>query len=224
MTTAIWTHLRMFLNSKFYHFCLSRCYGAWTVVCTLQYRPWTGSIKPSLQHLQLCCVGLSLGILIFSILPQTAHFKKLLIRWFLYLLTMFLMKSLIALLMSLRKCCNIFAFFVYASIRNDIIFLNIDFALSNCVCPLSNTIIALTIFDAIIKIIQTYNFLQVLLLPSAYILWQRCLLTAIFHYNTLLRLRRWRLHANHVSYCCLCGLQPQYLWGHLSISEILICW
>ena len=29
----------------------------------LLYRPWTGSIKPSLQHLQFCCFGLSLGVL-----------------------------------------------------------------------------------------------------------------------------------------------------------------
>jgi hypothetical protein len=28
------------------------------VTCTFQYRPWTGSIKPSLQHFQFCCVGL----------------------------------------------------------------------------------------------------------------------------------------------------------------------
>jgi hypothetical protein len=34
------------------------------VVCIWQYRPWTGSIKPSLQHFQFCRVGLSLGILI----------------------------------------------------------------------------------------------------------------------------------------------------------------
>jgi hypothetical protein len=34
------------------------------VVCTWQYRPWTGSIKPSLQHFQFCRVWLSLGILI----------------------------------------------------------------------------------------------------------------------------------------------------------------
>jgi hypothetical protein len=73
MITAIWTHLRMFQNSKLYQFmlnvefCLSRCQGAWTVVCTWQYRPWTGSIKPSLQHFQFCRVGLSLGILIVSI-------------------------------------------------------------------------------------------------------------------------------------------------------------
>jgi hypothetical protein len=26
----------------------------WTVVCTWQYRPWTDSIKPSLQHWQVC--------------------------------------------------------------------------------------------------------------------------------------------------------------------------
>jgi hypothetical protein len=47
-------------------FCLSRCSGAWTVVCTWQYRPWTGAIKPILQQFQFCRVGLSVGILIFS--------------------------------------------------------------------------------------------------------------------------------------------------------------
>jgi hypothetical protein len=41
--------------------------AAWTVVCTCQYRPWTGSIKLSLQHFQFCRFGLSLGIHIFSI-------------------------------------------------------------------------------------------------------------------------------------------------------------
>jgi hypothetical protein len=41
--------------------------GEWTVVCVWQYRPWTGSIKPSMQHIQFCRVGLSLGIRIFSI-------------------------------------------------------------------------------------------------------------------------------------------------------------
>jgi hypothetical protein len=30
-------------------FCLGRCWGAWwAATCTFQYRPWTGSIKPSL--------------------------------------------------------------------------------------------------------------------------------------------------------------------------------
>ena len=28
-----------------------------TVACTFHYRPWTGSIKTSLQHLQFCCCG-----------------------------------------------------------------------------------------------------------------------------------------------------------------------
>jgi hypothetical protein len=38
------------------------------VVCTWQYRPWADSIKPSPQHFQFCRFGLSIGILIFSIL------------------------------------------------------------------------------------------------------------------------------------------------------------
>ena len=44
--------------------------GAWTVACTLHYLPWTGSIKPSLQHLQFCCFGLSLGFLFSCILTN----------------------------------------------------------------------------------------------------------------------------------------------------------
>jgi hypothetical protein len=74
MITAVWTHRRMFLNSKFYNF-MFKCWvrlkpvlGAWTVTCNFQYRPWTGSIKPSLQHFQFCRVELSLGILFLSIL------------------------------------------------------------------------------------------------------------------------------------------------------------
>jgi hypothetical protein len=47
----------------------------WTVVCTWQYRPWAGWIKPSLQHFQFCCFGFSLRILIF---PDEApkHFLR----------------------------------------------------------------------------------------------------------------------------------------------------
>jgi hypothetical protein len=73
MITAVWTHLRMFLNSKFYYFMfkwwilLKPVLGAWRVTFTFQYRPWTGSIKPSLQHFQFCRVGLSLGSLYLSI-------------------------------------------------------------------------------------------------------------------------------------------------------------
>jgi hypothetical protein len=54
------TFQRMFLNAKCYHF-MFKCWillkavlGAWTVVCTLQYRTWTGLIKPSLQHFHFC--------------------------------------------------------------------------------------------------------------------------------------------------------------------------
>jgi hypothetical protein len=74
MINAVWTHLRMFINSKFYHF-MFKC---WILlkpvlrgvdgICTLQYRPWTGSIKPSLQHFQFCGVGLSLGVQYLSTL------------------------------------------------------------------------------------------------------------------------------------------------------------
>jgi hypothetical protein len=49
MITAVWTHLRIFLNSKFYHF-VFKCWillksvlGAWAESCTWKYRPWTGS-------------------------------------------------------------------------------------------------------------------------------------------------------------------------------------
>jgi hypothetical protein len=67
-------HLQMFQNSKFWHFMFKCLFllrpvlGVWTVICTWQYRPWTGSIKPSLHYFQFCRVGLSLGILICSIL------------------------------------------------------------------------------------------------------------------------------------------------------------
>ena len=40
---------------------LSRCWG-WTVACTCQYRLWTGSNNPNLQHFQFCCFELSLGV------------------------------------------------------------------------------------------------------------------------------------------------------------------
>ena len=42
--------------------------GAWAIACTYHYRPWTGLIKPSLQHLQFYCLGLSLGILFSCII------------------------------------------------------------------------------------------------------------------------------------------------------------
>ena len=35
------------------------------VAFTFHYGPWTGLIKPSLQHLKLCCVELSLGVPFF---------------------------------------------------------------------------------------------------------------------------------------------------------------
>jgi hypothetical protein len=60
MITAVWTHLRMFLNSEFHQFCvefcISRCLGTWMVTCTYKYHLWTGIIK-------LCYFGRSLGIL-----------------------------------------------------------------------------------------------------------------------------------------------------------------
>jgi hypothetical protein len=72
--TAVKTYLGIFLNSTFYH-CKLKCWillkpvlGTLTVVCTWQHRPWTGSIKPSLQHFQFCRFGLSVGNLVFSIL------------------------------------------------------------------------------------------------------------------------------------------------------------
>jgi hypothetical protein len=83
MITAVWTHLRMFLNSKLYHF-MFECWillklvlGSWTVVCTWQFRPLTGSIKPTMQHFKFWCVGLYLGILIFFILSSVFHKKPL---------------------------------------------------------------------------------------------------------------------------------------------------
>jgi hypothetical protein len=41
----------------------------WGRACTFHYRPWTGSIKPSLQHFHFCHVFL--WILIFSILKRS---------------------------------------------------------------------------------------------------------------------------------------------------------
>ena len=38
-----------------------------TVACNYLYRPWTGSIKTSLQHFRFCCVGLSLRVLFFPV-------------------------------------------------------------------------------------------------------------------------------------------------------------
>ena len=37
------------------------------VACTIHYRPWTGSIKPSLHNLKFCCFGLSLEVPFFCI-------------------------------------------------------------------------------------------------------------------------------------------------------------
>jgi hypothetical protein len=39
-----------------------------TVAWTMQYCPWTGSIKPSLQHFQFCSFEHSLGILFITVL------------------------------------------------------------------------------------------------------------------------------------------------------------
>ena len=55
--------------------------GVWMVACTFHYRPWTGSIKPSLklslQHLQFCCFWLSLGVPVFCILMCISLVKLL---------------------------------------------------------------------------------------------------------------------------------------------------
>jgi hypothetical protein len=51
LTSLLCQCLSMILHINFYvEFCLSRIYEAWPVVCTFKYRPWTGSIEPSLQH------------------------------------------------------------------------------------------------------------------------------------------------------------------------------
>ena len=42
----------------------------WTVTYTYHYRPWTSSIKPSLQHFRFCCVRLYLRIPIFPLFWQ----------------------------------------------------------------------------------------------------------------------------------------------------------
>jgi hypothetical protein len=63
MITAVWTYLRMFLNSNiiitlFICWILLRpVLRAWTVTFTFQYRPWAGSIKPNLQYFQCCLKG-----------------------------------------------------------------------------------------------------------------------------------------------------------------------
>jgi hypothetical protein len=51
MIFAIWSHMRMFQNKTNYQsILLNPVLGAWAVTCTFQYRPWTGSIKPSVQY------------------------------------------------------------------------------------------------------------------------------------------------------------------------------
>jgi hypothetical protein len=71
-TSADVSKFKMLPFHNHYYMLISAKAGAWggalTLVCSWQYSPWTGSIKPSLQHLQFCQVGLSLGILIFPIL------------------------------------------------------------------------------------------------------------------------------------------------------------
>jgi hypothetical protein len=52
---AIWRDLRMFTKFKILPVhvkCWAGAGGAWTVACACQYRPLTGSIKPSLQLFQ----------------------------------------------------------------------------------------------------------------------------------------------------------------------------
>ena len=79
-------------------FCLSRCKGAWTTACTLHYRPWTGSIKPSRQHLQFYCFGLSLGVLLFFLYfvwckINTLKQDSVLFLYFIYIFTTFFLLS-----------------------------------------------------------------------------------------------------------------------------------
>jgi hypothetical protein len=71
ITYFLWTHLWIFHNSKICDF-MFKCWillrpmlGVRTVVCTWQFRTFTGSIKPSLQYFQCCCFGLTLVILMF---------------------------------------------------------------------------------------------------------------------------------------------------------------
>jgi hypothetical protein len=59
-------------------FCLTRCFGAWTITCTWHFRPWTGSIKPSRQHFQFVLLGFLYGFYIslyvfFSFFPLLSH-------------------------------------------------------------------------------------------------------------------------------------------------------
>jgi hypothetical protein len=69
MITAVWTHLQMFPNHfRVKHWILLKPVLG-TITYNFWYRPWKGSIKPSLQHFQFCCVGHSLGIL-FSLFSR----------------------------------------------------------------------------------------------------------------------------------------------------------
>jgi hypothetical protein len=56
------------MSTEYTECSLKQVLEAWSVTWTFQYRPWTGSIKPSQQYFQFCSVELSLGILFFSIL------------------------------------------------------------------------------------------------------------------------------------------------------------
>ena len=46
-----------------FHIHLMRC----TVACTFHFRPWIGSIKPNLQHIQFCCFRLSVWVIYLCI-------------------------------------------------------------------------------------------------------------------------------------------------------------
>jgi hypothetical protein len=82
-------HLAYKCDLKFYYFTF-KCWillkpvlGAWTVACTFQYCPWTGSIKPSLQHFQFCRVGLNNGVRdLCRLHDMPGHHASLSTKWF----------------------------------------------------------------------------------------------------------------------------------------------
>jgi hypothetical protein len=108
MTTAIWTHLRIFLFHNF-TIAIIKCWillmpvlGAWTVTCTFHYRPWTGLIKPSQQHF---------------------HFVVLCVLWRFFISFYFKLYNLIS-YFCLKSSCNIYHF--YFVFNYNLIRLQID--------------------------------------------------------------------------------------------------
>jgi hypothetical protein len=80
-----WSHLRIFLNSKFYHF-MFKCWillkpvlGGMEVSCTFHYRPWTDLIKPT--TFSILSFWTFLGILYFSLFYKVFNYSILILRF-----------------------------------------------------------------------------------------------------------------------------------------------